>query len=294
MTQDTTRIGILLMVGFCILAPLSESFVKAIGDSLPLMQVVLARFVAPILLVRPKFWTARAETWAAPGNMRWVFLRSCLHLAAISCFFLSLRFLPLADALAIAYVMPFLIISVGWFTGEPASRLQAAMCLIGFVGALMVVQPSFAKVGLPALLPLAVAVLFTAFIFVTRRLTKSIEPIDLQALNGLVATSMLIPILCVGTLLGSNEVTLVPITLNQFYALLGVGILGTMAHLSMTWAVKLARPSALAPVQYLEIPFGALFGWAFFADIPNGLAAIGMLIVIGAGLLVLITSPRRS
>ncbi len=289
--RDTTRLGILLMVGFCVMAPLSEAFVKMIGTALPLMQVVLVRFLAPLVLIRPRLWRDRAVTWQRPGVMPLVMLRGVLHLTAISCFFLSLRYLPLADALAIAYVMPFFIISVGWFTGEPPSRVQAAMCLVGFIGTLLVVQPSFARVGWPALLPVAVAVVFTGFIFITRRLTRTIDPIDLQAMNGIAASAVLVPIVAMGTVWGWSEVRLVPIDAQQFWWLCGVGFIGTLGHLSMTWGLKLAPPSTLAPVQYLEIAFGAAFGWLFFKDLPNGLAALGILVVVGAGLMVLFSAP---
>jgi len=289
---DTTRLGILLMVGFCLMAPLSEAFVKMIGTGLPLMMVVLVRFMTPIFLIRRSLWQHRAQTWRQPGILPLVVVRALLHLLAISCFFLSLRFLPLADALAIAYLMPFLIITTGWFTGEPPTRTQTIMCLVGFVGTLLVVQPSFARVGWPALLPVVVAFVFTGFIFITRRLTRILDPIDLQALNGISATAVLLPIILVGTALAWPEVRLVPITGTQFWWLCGVGIIGTLGHLSMTWALKLAPPSTLAPVQYLEIPSGALFGWLFFTELPNGLAALGILIVIAAGLMVLFSAPK--
>ncbi|MEO0359250.1 MAG: EamA/RhaT family transporter, partial [Pseudomonadota bacterium] len=59
---DNARLGIVLMVGFCVLAPLSEVFVKLIGATLPLLQVVLARFAAQLLLVRRETWNGR-RSW---------------------------------------------------------------------------------------------------------------------------------------------------------------------------------------------------------------------------------------
>jgi drug/metabolite transporter (DMT)-like permease len=66
-----------------------------------------------------------------------------------------------------------------------------------------------------------------------------------------------------------------------------VGILGTIAHLMMTWSLRFASAPTVAPVQYLEIPFGALFGWIIFSDLPNGLAAFGIILTMAAGVLVL-------
>jgi hypothetical protein len=70
--------------------------------------------------------------------------------------FASLRYLPLADAVAIAFVMPFIMLLLGWFyLGEEVGPRRFGACIVGFIGTLMVVQPSFAEVGWPALLPLA-------------------------------------------------------------------------------------------------------------------------------------------
>ena len=286
MAQDNNRLGLLFMIGFCILAPASDALVKILGDGIPLLQVVIARFIAQLLLVRRNLWTSRRNTWMRADRLGYVILRSVLHLVAISFFFLSLRYLPLADAIAIAYVLPFLILGVGWMTGDRASPLSLGLCLLGFIGTLMVVQPSFAEVGWPALLPLVVAVLFTGFMFITRKISKHIDPIDLQAANGVCAMAILLPIAAFGSALNIPLLTIVPVTGFEFSALLGLGILGTLAHLSMTWALRYASAPTVAPVQYLEIPFGALYGLVLFGDLPNGMAAVGIIVTVTAGLLV--------
>ena len=243
--------------------------------------------MAQLLLLRRNLWISRHYTWMRADRIGLVILRSVLHLVAIAFFFLSLRYLPLADAIAIAYVLPFLILAVGWFTGDRASPLTLGLCLLGFVGTLMVVQPSFADVGWPALLPIVVAVLFTGFMFITRKISKHIEPIDLQAANGVCAMVILLPIAVVGKSLEIPMLMMVPVSNVELLYLIGLGVLGTLAHLMMTWALRFASAPTVAPVQYLEIPFAALYGWLIFKDLPNGLSAIGIVVTITAGLLVL-------
>ena len=276
-----------MMIGFCVLAPASDALVKILGDGIPLLQVLIARFMAQLLLLRRNLWTSRHYTWMRADRIGLVILRSVLHLVAIAFLFLSLRYLPLADAIAIAYVLPFLILAVGWFTGDRASPLTLGLCLLGFVGTLMVVQPSFADVGWPALLPIVVAVLFTGFMFITRKISKHIEPIDLQAANGVCAMVILLPIALVGKSSEIPMLMMVPVSNVELLYLIGLGVLGTLAHLMMTWALRFASAPTVAPVQYLEIPFAALYGWLIFKDLPNGLSAIGIVVTITAGLLVL-------
>ena len=287
MPKDNTRLGLLMMIGFCMLAPASDAFAKILGDGVPVLQIVIARFMVQLLLIRRNLWTRRRDTWMRGERVGLVILRSALLLLAVTFLFLSLRYLPLADAIAIAYVMPFLVLGVGWLTGDRASPLTLGLCLLGFVGTLMVVQPSFSEIGWPALLPIAVAIFFTGFMFITRKISKHIDPIDLQAANGICAMAILLPIAIFGQAMEIPLLTIVSVSNIELLYLFGVGILGTLAHLMMTWALRFASAPTVAPVQYLEIPFATLYGWLVFKDFPNGLTALGIVITITAGLLVL-------
>ena len=287
MPKDNTRLGLLMMIGFCILAPASDAFAKILGDAVPVLQVVVARFMVQLLLIRRSLWTRRQDTWMRGDRVGLIILRSALLLLAVTFLFLSLRYLPLADAIAIAYVMPFLVLGVGWLTGDRASPLALGLCLLGFVGTLMVVQPSFSEIGWPALLPITVAIFFTGFMFITRKISKYIDPIDLQAANGICAMAILLPIAIFGQAMEIPILTIVSVSNIELLYLFGVGILGTLAHLMMTWALRFASAPTVAPIQYLEIPFATLYGWLIFKDFPNGLAALGIVITITAGLLVL-------
>lgn len=65
-------------------------------------------------------------------------------------------------------------------------------------------------------------------------------------------------------------------------------MLGTIAHLMITWSLRFAPSATLAPMQYLEIPIATLVGWAIFGDLPNGLAAVGIAVTVAAGLYVIL------
>ncbi|MEM7321422.1 MAG: DMT family transporter, partial [Pseudomonadota bacterium] len=72
------------------------------------------------------------------------------------------------------------------------------------------------------------------------------------------------------------------------WLLLAIGLLGTGAHLLMTWSLRYAPSATLAPMQYLEIPIATLFGWLIFSDLPNGLASLGICVTISAGLYIIL------
>ncbi|SHE98668.1 Threonine/homoserine efflux transporter RhtA [Ruegeria intermedia] len=289
MTQDRPVFGIVLMLGFCVLAPLGDALAKLLGETMPLGLLVLARFAVQAALLIPLV-ALTGRPWRMRGRvLRLTALRTLLHIFGIGAMFSALQFLPLADAVAIAFVMPFIMLLLGRYVlGEEVGPRRLIACIIGFAGTLLVIQPSFAQVGAPALLPLIVAVVFALFMLVTRQIAKETDPIALQAVSGVVATLLLLPILTIGA---SADLPALSLTLpaNAPYGLLlSIGVLGTVAHLLMTWSLRYAPSATLAPMQYLEIPVATLIGWLIFRDLPNGLAALGIAITVGAGLYVIL------
>jgi drug/metabolite transporter (DMT)-like permease len=237
----------------------------------------------------PLVWKSGSGFSLPKGTLPWALSRTVLHIAGIGLMFSALQYLPLADALAIAFVMPFIMLLLGHFVmGEDVGKHRMAACAVGFLGTLLVIQPNFVAVGYPALLPLGVAVVFALFMMTTRKVARQIDAIKLQAISGLQACVLLLPVF----IYFAPEVT--GFTGHTLIMLFFLGVIGTLAHLFMTWSLRYAPASTLAPMQYLEIPFGTAIGWLVFADLPNGLAALGICITVAAGLYVIIRERRLS
>ena len=284
MTKDKPLVGILLMLGFCILAPLGDAVAKLLGPSIPVGQLLLVRFATQALILMPLVWLT-GRTWRMTARLLWLTcLRTVLHILGIGAMYSALQYLPLADAIAIAFVMPFLTLLLGKFIlHEEVGSRRLLACTVGFIGTLMVVQPSFEQVGWPALLPLVVAVTFAFFMLITRHIAKETDPIGLQAVSGVVAVCLMGPILWMTQSGEIASLTLIAPTAPEWSMLITVGVLGSCAHLLMTWSLRYAPSTTLAPMQYLEIPIATIIGLIIFGDLPNGLAAAGICITIAAG-----------
>ncbi|TNF18748.1 MAG: DMT family transporter [Rhodobacteraceae bacterium] len=283
--EDNPFLGILLMLAFCVLAPMGDVIVKLLGETVPLMEILTIRFAIQAVILSALV-AATGRPWRMSARVfRLTILRSLLHIAGIAAVFASLRYLPIAEAIAIAYVMPFLILLLGHYVlQEEIGARRAWACAVGFLGTLMVVQPTFADVGWPALLPLLVAVIFALFMLITRQIARETDPVSLQAVNGVIATVLLVP---ASLLLHAHEVPhshYVGLDAREIVLLAAIGLTGTLAHLLMTWSLRFAPSATLAPMQYLEIPVATLYGWLVFSDLPNGMAALGICITIAAGL----------
>src|SRR5690606_28807933 len=119
-------------------------------------------------------------------------------------------------------------------------------CVVGFIGTLFVVQPSFVNVGWPALLPLFVAVVFSLYMMVSRQIAKEADPLTLQAIGGLMAAPVIVLALVLGADSGPQWLTVKSPDMREALLLLTIGVLGTLSHLLMSWSVRYAPSATLA------------------------------------------------
>ena len=268
---------------------MGDAVAKILGQSIPLGQLLLVRFAVQAIILIPMVWATKL-VWRMNGwVLKLAFLRTVLHIFGIGAMFTALQYLPLADAVAIAFVMPFIMLLLGkYILGADVGARRLIACIVGFIGTLLVVQPSFANVGWPALLPMVVAVNFSFFMLITRQIAKETNPIGLQAVSGVMAVGIMVPALAITAGMGIDALTLIPPTGSEWSMLGAIGVLGTLAHLLMTWSLRYAPLATLAPMQYLEIPIATVIGFWVFKDLPNGLAAVGIAITIAAGVYIIL------
>ena len=280
-------IGILLMVGFCLLAPLQDSFAKLIGDAVAVGQIAATRFVFQAALLLPLAlafgWLHRPALAEAGLHLA----RGALLLVATAFFFTAIRFMPIADAIAIFFVEPFILTLLGGLLlGEPIGPRRYVACAIGFAGALLIIQPSFEEVGAIALLPLVTALCFAFYMILTRRMATRMHPITLQVYTGTAALVLALPILVLAD--GSGIGPLDPSwpTGLDIWFLVGLGVIATLSHVCISFALSLAPASLLAPLQYLEIVAATALGYWIFSDLPNALSFTGIALIVASGLYV--------
>ncbi len=293
MTNTTTSVpstdkiltGVVLMLGFCLTAPMLDVAAKLASSTVPVGQITATRFVVQCALMAPFIWIMRLSLNVAREHWLPLISRALLLLFATFCFITAIRVMPLADALAIVFVAPFIVLLVGkFYLGEDVGPRRIGACIVGFVGVLFVIQPSFAAFGAVALIPLGTAIAFAFYILVTRGLSRRMHPVVMQFHTGLIASLFSIPVLLLAQGSGSDLFDPVWPKGIAWLWLFGAGFFATLSHLMMTYALSFAPSSTLAPLQYFELPVAALFGYWVFHEFPNTLSLIGIAIIIGAGL----------
>ena len=295
MIADRPLTGIVFMLGFCLFAPMSDAATKSIAVATPLIVLLFARYAAQWLMPLPVILMTDRTMRMSRRVLQILLIRSLVHMGGLAAMFASFRYLPLADAIAIAFVFPFILLLLGHvFLQEHVGIRRLTACSVGFIGTLLIIQPSFAAVGLPALLPLLVAVLFAVLVLMTRQIAKEYDPICLQSTSGFVGLILLTVTGLAVHDAGIFDLQLLVPPASAWGTLFLVGFFGTLAHISMTYAVRFAPSATLAPMQYVEIPLATFIGWVVFGELPNGLAAVGILITVIAGLAVIYFEHRAN
>jgi len=284
-STDKILTGVGLMLGFCLTAPLLDVAAKLASSSVPVGQITAARFVVQCALMAP-FIGLMGLSLQVPRKLWFqLILRALLLLFATFCFIAAIRVMPLADALAIVFVAPFIVLLFGkFYLGEEVGPRRIGACFVGFIGVLFVIQPSFAAFGAVALIPLGTAIAFAFYILVTRGLSRQMHPVVLQFHTGLIASVFCVPVLLLAQGSGSDFLDPVWPKGIAWLWLFGAGFFATLSHMMMTYALSLAPSATLAPLQYFELPVATLFGYWVFNDFPNALSLLGIVIIIGAGL----------
>ncbi|MEN3793651.1 DMT family transporter [Fulvimarina sp. MAC3] len=209
-------------------------------------------------------------------------------------FFAALGFMPLADAVAVFMVAPMLQVllavpilreTIGW------RRILAIV--VGFCGALIIIRPTYAIFGFLSLLPLATAFLVSLYIILSRFASRDAEPLAMMFYAGIGGSITVAAIMLVAT---PFDVEILVFSWPQesmaIFLLLGVGAVGTIAHLLVVEAYARAPAAVLAPFGYTELVFAIIAGYVFFGDWPDGLKWLGMAVVVGSGLVVYVLERR--
>ena len=283
------------MVGFCILAPLLDASSKLATDAIPVGQITAARFVFQGLCMVPVFLLMRLDWRASRRDLVLLAARAfCLMLSTYS-FVAAVQYMPIADAIAIVFVMPFMLMFLGKVIfGNPIGARRIYASAVGFAGALLVIQPSLQNYGLVALFPLGCALSFSFYEMATQAMSNRVHPVTMQLHTSIAGSLLCLPILWLAHGSGLAEFDpVMPDALNWLW-LFGVGFWAAVSHLCITVAMKYAPAATLAPLHYLELPMAVFLGFAIWGDFPNALTRAGIVLIVGSGLYIISHEHRSS
>ena len=267
--------------------PMMDAIAKWLStvDSMPPATVTLSRFVVQTLLTLLIIVALSGARSLKPAKLWGNMFRGVLMGIGSLCFFAAVKYMPLADAMAVFFVEPLMLtlLSALILKEEVGWRRRSAVA-IGFVGTLIVIQPSWELFGWVSLLPLATATLFAFYLILNRRYGDADTPLVMQLYAGIGGTITVIIALMLGQIFGVSDMTLGRPTAGLSWLLLfAIGAIATGGHLLVVHASRLAPASLLAPFQYLEIVMAVIIGLVVFNEFPSASKWLGIAIIIGSG-----------
>ena len=284
------------MLGFAVFAPIIDVFAKLAGqDDIAIMQIAAWRFGVQLICLIPIAILTKQCRMPNRAEIGLNILRGGLILGATGTFFAAIKYMPIADALAIVFIEPFILTFLGVFIlREQIGWRRVVACIVGFFGAVLAIQPQYEILGAIAALPIGTALCFAFYLLLTRHMTQKTHPITVQLYTACAALVIICPVLMIMNDQNIAVLDSVPLNGGQILLLIGVGIAATIAHMFITYAFALAPVGVLAPLQYLEIVAATLFGLWIFDDFPNSTTITGIGIIVSAGLYVLMREHKTN
>ncbi len=284
-SQDHAARGLTFILVAMLLLPAQDAVAKYLSSTISPGQITWARFFFQVILTLPFLLALQGWRGLIPNRLWPNALRGALVAVASAGYFVSLKFMPLADALAVMFIEPFILtILSALIDKEHVGWRRRIAVTVGFMGVLLVVQPSLAVFGPVALLPMGSGALFAFYVILNRRMARYDTPLTMQFTAGVAALLVMTLILAGAWLLDVPD--LMPSALGGGTAillLLAMGMFGTAGHLLLVFGGRLAPSSLVAPMHYLEIVFAVLLGYLVFGDFPGPMKWVGIAIIVGAG-----------
>ena len=282
MTAQRPLLGIVLLIlSTWALSSLDASGKWIMAAGLPLLVMCWVRYlihwvlVVGIIVPIKGFGVFKAKR---PTDQ---ILRGFIMLFATLSFFSALRYLPQAEATAINFLAPLIVLAIApWILKEPSRISRWIAAAVGFMGVLLIIRPSSGLHPLGVVFGLITAVLFSTQYIVTRRVAVD-DAMTTLIWSGSVGTLLIT--LIMPFILPEIWPIFSTFKTSHWLAMVATGVFGALGHLLQIQAYQRAPASLLAPFVYLQIISAAGLGWLVWGQFPDAISWVGIAIVAGSG-----------
>lgn len=266
---------------------INDTLMKVATEGLPPYEVLFLRGVAATIIGLPLLlMLGYGPQWRLMFERR-VLTRNFAEMAAVLCYVVALANMPIADASALGQITPLLmLLGVSILFGEKIGAVRMALIGLGFVGALMVAQPTMQGISIYALLALTNAVLCAVRDIAGRRVAANVPGM-------IVAISAVLVVLVGSGIMHLVTERWVMPELQHLLLLAGAGFFLIFGHLFIFLAYRIGPTGAVAPFYYFFTFWAVISGLVVFGQLPNALALAGIALVVTSGLAIVLLDERR-
>lgn len=280
-------IGVAFMLGAMASLPFIDVFAKFLGEQgVPVLQIVWARLSIGALVALPFALGHQGAKGLIPDSPLYHGFRAAFLILATFSFFLSLKYLPIADALAIFFVQPLVVTVLSALVlKEAVGRNRWAAVAVGFAGTLIIIRPGFVALNPGSLLALGAGSFLAIYFVMTRHIAGRAPAMVTTFQTNIIGAAFL-----------SLTMPLVwhALTPAQWLMCLGLGTIASFGHYLIVRAYDHAEASLLAPLAYTEMVMATALGWYFFDDFPDAMTLLGVAVLIACALYITLTERNSS
>ena len=267
------------MIGGALALTINDGMAKYLTETYPVGQVMALRGTFILCLLIFLFISARKKLNLKIYSWRNNFYRAAAMTASTFCFITGLSYLPIADAIAIAFAAPLLTTLLAVFCLRERVGLHRWVAIFfGFIGVIIIVQPTDDAFKVAALAPLGAAFFGAIRDVITRKITSS------ESSFTILLTSMFL-ITLAGYLtfpLGWSE-----FQVEHIWLFLCSSILVGVAQYLMIEAFRLGEVGLISPFKYSSLLWAVIIGFIVWGDIPGYFVLVGATILIISGVYLL-------
>ncbi|MCH8236892.1 MAG: DMT family transporter [Proteobacteria bacterium] len=263
----------------------NDAVLKWLTGDYPVGQIMFVRGMFVFLPIALLVWRAGGIDAVRINSLRGQSLRAVFAFTSGFLFITGLRFLPLAEAIAITFAGPLFITALAPpLLGEHVGWRRWSAVLIGFAGVMVIIRPGAEAVQWAALFPLAASLSGALRDLTTRRIAATETSVSIMLFTNIVVVTAGLSTWPFGW------VGLVPADVGLM-ALSGMLVGG--AHFLLIERFRWAEAALVAPFKYINMIWAVAFGFVFWGDLPDTWMVIGAAIVISSGLFIVRREATR-
>lgn len=265
-----------------------DVLMKGLSIDIGAYNAVLWRTGAGTLLSGLLYFASRPK-WPGRATMAIHAWRSVFVAGMALCFFWALARLPMAEAIALAFVAPLMALYMAAvFLGEKIGPRSIAASLLGLLGVIVIVagklRGNYSDEALLAVGAVFLSAVFYAYnLILARRQAKMAEPMEIAFFQNFFVAALLA--------LGAPWFLAVP-DAAQGPNIVGAAVLATTSLLLLSWAYARAETQILATTEYTGFLWAMLFGWYFFDEAVTLPTLAGAFLIVAACLIVARKAPH--
>jgi len=281
--QHRILLGIALRVAAMATLACLSAIVKWTGSrGIPVFEIILFRNLFAFVPLGIYIWRTTGFEVLRTKRPLGHLARSTVGLTGMICGFTAVQHLPLTEATALQFTSPLFMTALSALVlAEPVGRHRWAAVVVGFLGVLVMAmaRPSVGKVDILGVsLGIASAMAAAGAMVAIRQIsdTERGPTIVFYFTLGGVALG----------LVGSAFQWVTPDPLTLGVLILG-GLFGGVGQLLLTEALRQAPVGVIAPFDYTQLVWAALFGFVVWGELPHPLTLVGAVVVAGSGVYIL-------